>query len=56
MNTFFQPGYKFLLENKVIFDTKGHVNDYDEALEPQVSYEFITAARWFHSMQDGRIK
>ncbi|XP_013163275.1 PREDICTED: peroxidase-like [Papilio xuthus] len=49
-------GYDLLLKNKVIFDTYGHVDDYDDSLEPRVSIEYVIATRWFHTMQEGRLQ
>ncbi|XP_063391883.1 peroxidase-like [Cydia fagiglandana] len=49
-------GYDFLLKQGVIFNTYGHVDDYDEELEPGLSIEFVMAYRWFHTMQEGRLR
>ncbi|XP_045541192.1 peroxidase-like [Papilio machaon] len=49
-------GYELLLKNKVIFDTYGHVDDYDDSLEPRVSIEYVIATRWFHTLQEGRLQ
>ncbi|XP_061727637.1 peroxidase-like [Cydia pomonella] len=49
-------GYDFLLKQGAIFNTYGHVDDYDEELEPRLSIEFVMAYRWFHTMQEGRLR
>ncbi|XP_004924228.3 peroxidase [Bombyx mori] len=49
-------GKEFLLNNKVIFDVLGHVNDYDDRLMPTVSLEYIIGTRWFHTIQEGRLR
>ncbi|XP_026331114.1 peroxidase-like [Hyposmocoma kahamanoa] len=48
-------GYDYLKEKEIIYDTKGHINDYDPKLEPLLSIEYILTTRWFHNMQDGRL-
>ncbi|XP_026325323.1 peroxidase-like [Hyposmocoma kahamanoa] len=48
-------GYDYLRDREIIYDTKGHVNDYNQKLEPRVSIEFVVLYRWFHNMQDGRL-
>ncbi|KAI5632714.1 peroxidase domain-containing protein [Phthorimaea operculella] len=49
-------GYEYLLNNGVIFDTWGHVNDYDPSKEPRVTIEYVIGTRWFHTVQEGRLK
>ncbi|XP_013163274.1 PREDICTED: peroxidase-like [Papilio xuthus] len=49
-------GYDLLLKNNVIFDTYGHINDYDDTIEPRVSIEYVISTRWFHSVQEGRLQ
>ncbi|KOB61732.1 Oxidase/peroxidase [Operophtera brumata] len=49
-------GGRLRAENKVIFKTLGHVDDYDPTLEPRLSIEYVTGTRWFHTIQEGRLK
>ncbi|XP_072936777.1 peroxidase-like [Epargyreus clarus] len=35
----------------IIFDTKGHVNDFNPNCEPGVYHEYILGSRFFHSLQ-----
>ncbi|XP_013148471.1 PREDICTED: peroxidase-like [Papilio polytes] len=49
-------GYKLLLKNQVIYETNGHVDDYDDSVEPRVSIEYVIATRWFHTLQEGRLQ
>ncbi|CAH2064851.1 unnamed protein product, partial [Iphiclides podalirius] len=50
------PGHDVLLRNRVIYEGHGHVDDYDDSLEPRVSIEYVIATRWFHSIQEGRLQ
>ncbi|RVE43837.1 hypothetical protein evm_011505 [Chilo suppressalis] len=47
--------YNFLVKNNVIFSDHEHVDDYDPSLEPLVSLEYTVMARWFHTLQEGRL-
>ncbi|CAG4952846.1 unnamed protein product [Parnassius apollo] len=49
-------GHEFLLRNNIIYNTYGHVDDYDDSLEPRVSIEYVMGTRWFHSIQEGRLQ
>ncbi|XP_049884290.1 peroxidase-like [Pectinophora gossypiella] len=49
-------GYDYLLKNKAIYSTWGHINDYNPKLEPAVSIEYVVGTRWFHTVQEGRSK
>ncbi|CAH0553301.1 unnamed protein product [Brassicogethes aeneus] len=44
------------LKNRILYQTKGFVNDYDESVNPTVLNEHATAAfRYFHSLIAGRL-
>ncbi|XP_072936832.1 salivary peroxidase/catechol oxidase-like [Epargyreus clarus] len=46
-------GYKNALDSGVIYNTKGHVNDFDPKCEPGVYHEYVIGCRWFHTFQSG---
>lgn len=49
-------GLENSLQNKIIYRTKGFVNDYDETVDPTIINEHSTAAfRYFHSLIAGHL-
>lgn len=50
-------GLENSLQNKILYQTKGFVNDYSENVDPTVLNEHATAAfRFFHSLIAGRLE
>lgn len=49
-------GRKNALAEGVIYDTYGHVNDFDPNFEPGVYREYVIASRWFHTFQSALLE
>lgn len=53
----FLIGLQNSLQNKILYNTKGYVEDYDENVNPTVLNEHATAAfRFFHSLIQGNLE
>lgn len=50
-------GFQNLVDNKIIYEEIGHINDYDENLNPAITNEHAHAAyRFFHTHIVGQLK
>lgn len=51
------PGAENAYANKILYNTKGYVNDYDPNVNPNVLNEHSSAAfRYFHTLIAGYLK
>ncbi|XP_014358646.2 peroxidase-like [Papilio machaon] len=49
-------GKENLIKAGVISSHSGHRDSYNESLVPQISIEYMTVLRWFHTIQSGTVK